>query len=450
MPYTLADLPFFLSLPALLVGSAFFSGSETALFGLSAHQRYQLAQRGGVVGKAVGALLADQSLLLVTLMLGNMVINILFLVVSSMLVLKLEGERVNPLLYAAVSLGPVFALTALGDVLPKVTASVARMYWVGLTAIPLLAVHRIAAPLTRLLNVALIRPLHRLFAPQLGPRELSVGEMEELLRMSQSRGIIGSDEQRLIREVMGLSQIKVRDIMVPRVDILGVDVRGSAQELRGAVRSAKMGAVVAYEGDIDHVVGVIYTRQLMLALRRDPGVKLADLVRNVRFVPEIQRVDQLLEDFRRTGTKLAIAVDEYGGTAGLVSLKNVVERIVGDLDETAVVDESPETTQQITPNAWRVSGRLSIRDWQETFDPQELAPRVVTIGGLVMAMLGRTPKPGDHVQLRNVQVVVEKVERGRIQTVLLHVLPRDESAIDLRRWLSEESSTPERPGGGGG
>src|ERR1041385_3864583 len=165
MPYPLPDLPFFIALPLLLAVAAFFSGSETALFGLTAHQRYQMTRTAGAVGKAFEALLADQSLLLVTLMIGNMVAIILFLVVSSMLVLKLEGHHVNPFLAFALSLVPVFSLILFGEVLPKITASVARPRWVTLTAFPLLAVHRVAAPATRVLNAFVIRPLHRLFAP---------------------------------------------------------------------------------------------------------------------------------------------------------------------------------------------------------------------------------------------------------------------------------------------
>jgi putative hemolysin len=232
--------------------------------------------------------------------------------------------------------------------------------------------------------------------------------------------------------------------MVPRVDLVAIDLGGSAEDLSRLLRESTVGAVVAYEEDIDHVAGVIYVRQFLLARRRNPEVALRSLVRNVRFVQEIQRVDQLLEDFRRTGTKLAIAVDEYGGTAGLVSLKNIVQRIVGEL-EAAAADEEAVETQQITPNAWRVSGRLSVRDWQEAFESEGISPRVATLGGLVVAMLGRVPRPGDQVQLGNVQVVVERVEGGRVKTVLLHVLPRGESEMELRQWLSAESQPGSAP-----
>ena len=164
---------------------------------------------------------------------------------------------------------------------------------------------------------------------------------------------------------------------------------------------------------------------------------LATLVRAVRFVPEIQRVDQLLEEFRRTGTKLAIAVDEYGGTAGLVSLKDVVEQIVGDLDMDQAIGTSPATVpEHLGMGSWRVSGRLSVHDWEEAFGMHDLPPRVSTVGGLVMALLGRVPKPGDRARLANLSLEVERMDGDRVDSVLLRLTGPDGEPL----WKPEAAS----------
>jgi magnesium and cobalt transporter len=170
------------------------------------------------------------------------------------------------------------------------------------------------------------------------------------------------------------------------------------------------------------VLGVIYARQFLLASRLEQNLTLSRLVRQVRFVPEIQRADELLEDFRRSGTNLAIVVDEYGGTAGLITLKDAVERMVGDLD----MDEAPGESQGppaelISPRRWRVNGRLSIHDWAEAFGSASIPPRVSTVGGLVTALLGRVPRPGDTVRVANIELTVERTDRGRVDTVILRL-----------------------------
>ena len=419
---TITDILFLCLLPILLVGSAFFSGSETALFGLTAQQRLTITRSGGIVGRAVGSLLGDPRALLVTLMLGNMTINVLYFVISSALLLGLD-ESVNAAIIALLSLAPLLAIILLGEVLPKLVANTARLQWVRATCVPLLAIHSAVRPLGIALARWVIQPLGRLVAPaENDPGDLSTDELAALLEMSQRRGDIRSDEQQLLRDVLQLSQLKVRDIMIPRVDLVAIDVHQPPHKLRELIAESGLTKFVAYDSDLDHVAGVIYARQFLLAARLEPNLTLERLVRGVRFVPEIQRVDELLEDFRKTGTNLAIAVDEYGGTAGLITIKDIVEQMVGDLD----MDEAPgegggTPAQPLGDGRWRVSGKLSVHDWAEAFGAVSLPPRISTVGGLVTALLGRVGEPGDTAHLANLELTIEKVDGSRVDSVILRL-----------------------------
>jgi len=438
MPYTFADLPFFVSLPVLLAASGFFSGTETAMFSLTAHQRFTFANQRGVVGAAVTQLLDDPRTLLITLMLGNMTINVLYFVVSSALLLKLNPATVNPLWIAAMTVAPLLLIILFGEVLPKMVANTAVVSWVRVTALPLYAVHRVIAPMGVALGRFVVQPLGRLIAPSSAPKpRLSGDELQSLLDMSEQRGVIGTNEQQLLREVLRLSRLKVRDVMVPRVDMVGLDIDAEPEALRRLIDERPLSRYVAYEGDIDRVAGMIFTRQFLLAEQGGEPVTLRRLVRQVRFVPELQRVDQLLEDFRKGGTKFAIAVDEYGGTAGLVSLKDVVEEMVGDLDMDAGPGETPETTaERVRKGVWRVNGRLSVHDWAQAFRGEPVfgeASRVSTVGGLVMTLLGRVPNVGDRVELANVEMEVERMDGERVDSVLLHLHDAAPPPIDAER-----------------
>ncbi|MDH3582624.1 MAG: hemolysin family protein [Phycisphaerae bacterium] len=424
MPYSLADLPLFLALPILLATSAFFSGSETALFGLSAHQRFRLTDAGTLVGRCLIRLLSDQRTLLVTLMMGNMTVNVLYFVICSALLLQLDPTSVHPLLIALGTVAPLLAIIIFGEVLPKLVANLSPGSWVGVAAVPLDAIHRTTRPLGRILGLWVIRPLGRLIAPRPAIGRLSATELRTLLEMSEARGVIGADEQHLLQSVLKLGDLKVRDIMVPQVDLATIDCNDSPEKIQEHIRRHHVNRHLVIDGDIDHVVGVLYTRQFLLAARQAPAPKLDRLVRQVRYVPELQRVDRLLEDFRKTGTKLAVVVDEYGGTAGLVTLKEVVKQMVGelDLDHPDTAQASPPI-ERVADGVWQISGRLSIHDWAQAFAAENMPRRIATVGGLITARLGRVPQEGDRVQLANLELRVEKVVGGRVESVRLQLIP---------------------------
>ncbi len=430
-PYSLADVPFFISLPVLLLTSGFFSGSETALFALSGQGQLRIIRRGGVVAGAVEQLLGDQRMLLITLMFGNMVANVLFFVITSVLLLKLDPTRVNPLIFAGATVAPLLLIILFGEVLPKMIANTARQSWVRVTAVPMLAVHRIITPLRLVLGQFIITPLSRLIEPRHAPPRLSADELESLVRLSQEHGVIDRDEEQVLRGLVQLGRIKVRDAMAPRVDVQWIDTSTPPAEVRRIIRKQRLTKIPVCRGDLDHVVGVIYARQFLLADAQGTLTRVDRLIRNVHFVPEIQRLDQLVTEFRRRGISMAVAVDEYGGTAGLITLKDVLERIVGDLDmDQAPGEGDPPSAEPLNEGAWRVSGRLSVHDWAETFGQRHVPARMSTVGGLIMALLDHAPRVGDRVRLGNVEMQVESMTARRIDTVILRLIVNDAPSED--------------------
>jgi len=319
------------SLPALLGASGFFSGSETALFSLNNHQRLQMRRSGTIAGTIVAQLLDETRTLLITLLLSNMIINVLYFVVTTVLIIHLKHSGTLGAVGAFVSgLMVLVVLIICGEVLPKLVAARAAARWSRLAAAPLLAVHRAMSPLRAVLNALVITPLARLIAPRHKPTQLSGDELETLIHLSQQRGVIDPSEEQLLQQVLELGQLKASDLMTPRVDMQAFDLSGEPAELIALIRRTHFRHIPVYRTDPDHIAGVIYSRQVAL---RPPASAAAieTLTRQVRFVPEQQRADRLLLDMRRTGATFAIVVDEYGGTAGLVTLEDVVEHVVGDI-----------------------------------------------------------------------------------------------------------------------
>ena len=446
----LSVLLMLLLLGGLLVASGFFSGSETALFSLTRHQRVRLQRSPAVVPRAITTLLAETRGLLITLLLGNMTVNVLYFVISSVLLIKAgESPRVGPFALALLTLLPLLTVILLGEVLPKLIASRLPETFCRLIALPMLVVHRLLAPLRIGSSVLFITPLSRLLTPPAPPPELTAQEMETMLQLSQQHGVIDHNEQRVLEQVLELSRLKVRHLMVPRVDIHAVDLDAPPQQLMQLIRQHRLRHIPAYRGDLDNVVGLVYSRQALLVDPQTPE-DLQKLVRGVTFVPELQRADRTLIALRKSGATFAIAVDEYGGTAGIITLEDLVEHLVGDLPG-AYESSGEVAVEPLGANRWRVDADLSVHEWADTFGRHqhiEAARRLSaanTIGGLVMAQLGHVPDPGEAITLGNVRIAVDRKDGHRIETVVIELTATHGETPRHPPAAAGPSSTPPPP-----
>lgn len=416
-----------ISLPLLLGCSAFFSGSETALFSLSRHQRKQFERAESVTGHTITRLLAQTRSLLITLLLGNMVANVLYINIATLMLLQLGRSRdISPIVTAVLNLVPLLALILLGEVVPKMIAARTTARWSQIIALPMWFVHCALAPVRVFFSWLIITPLSRLIAPSQGVPELSPAEMESLLALSEKHGVIDSEEENLLQQVLELGQLKVRDLMTPRVDIQAFDLRDNPDDLLRLIHQTRLRHIPVYDRDLDNLVGLIFSRQLLV---RPPQTRadVRKLIRQVTFVPEQQRADRLLVDLRKSGTALAMVVDEYGGTAGLITIEDIAEQVVGEIPGAYETAAGPRV-QPVGEHRWRVAGDLSVREWIEAFLPGGAGAAtaqmqmVSTVAGLVMAQLGRLPRQGEVIRVGNLQMTVERLERRRIQSVLIELI----------------------------
>jgi putative hemolysin len=408
-----------LLLVILLFGSAFFSGGETALFSLTLHQRDEFARSRHRPQRWAAALIRQPDRLLVTLLLGNMAVNVLFFATGSLLALKVAGVYGGGLA-AVAGFAPLLAIILFGEVLPKVAALSRPGVVATLVAGPIRVLTTVLTPVRVVLERLCIRPALRILAPQ--PRiegddgPITHEQLQLLFQHSAHRGIIDVSTRTLLHEVVELHDIKVREVMVPRVDMVAFDLAGTRDALIAELRRSHLKRMPVYRGDFDHIVGIVHSRDVLL----NPDQPVEQLVRPILFVPELATLERLLEQLRVGGRQLAIAVDEYGGAAGLVTLEDVVEEIVGELHDPN--DKADEPYRRISDDEYRVRGDLSIRDWSELFGHRIGTPRADTLAGLVAAELGRVPVKGDRVCVRNLELTVEAMRRRRVEWVHLRRL----------------------------
>lgn len=218
--------------------------------------------------------------------------------------------------------------------------------------------------------------------------------------------------------VFALSDMTVAEVMTPRIDIVGVDVADSREEVVSTLSRAEHARLPVFEGQPDAVAGVVYAKDMLAHLDDDsrPAAWTA-LIRPVPFVPEGKTLDRQLRDFQRGPSHLAVVVDEFGGTAGLITLEDILEQVVGEIHDEYDVDEV-EPIVTVEPDTFRLQGGVALTELEGLFHQDLGHEDVSTVGGLVLAQLGRVPRAGDEVRVGDVELVVEQVSRRRVRRVL--------------------------------
>lgn len=401
----------------LVFCSGFFSGSETAFFNLSPRQRRLLRESGHRLQIMVGTLLQRPGHLLNGLLFGNMVVNVLYFSLSSVLTMTVKSQA--GLTAAAVAAFLSFILLVLfGEILPKSFAYASSRSMSLIAAGPAFLWLKVFAPFQFAFKTFILEPVLRIsLGSARTPRPLSIREFRSLIQTTRRQGLISSDENRLLTEVIELGFLKVRHVMRPRVDMIACSASQSPEEVTELLLAKGLTKLPVYEREIDNIIGMVYFRRLLL----EGDAPLKELVDDVHFVPEQKTVESLLEFFRRSRSDTAVVVDEYGGIAGLVRLEDIAEELFGQIEP----EQTPEAIEQTGPFEYRMAGSLPIHDWAESFGIDVNETRICTVGGLVTAMLGRIPKPGDKTTLENLKFTVEKVRMHRIDTLILTLEPID-------------------------
>ena len=399
----------------LLVLSGFFSASETVLFSLAESDRAVVRRRNPRVGRFIDTLLSQPRMLLITVLLGNMTVNTLYFVVGSVLSMRLADS-----LWAATlcGVGTVLVIIVFGEVIPKILGSSLRDRAVIFVAPILLAIHRGIGPLRGIIDAVIIAPLSRLTAPSARPRDLNQDELAAMLDLSASEGVIDDLEQSLLHEVVRMRGLRVADVMTPRVSMASVTIQSDRREIEHLAERTHLSEIPVRSESAGTVRELCSVRSYLLD-ERGPETPLADHVHPARFVPELSTLEHLLDHFRRTRTSTAVVIDEWGGTAGVVTIEDLVEELVGDI--VGLGEEAIPPPESLEDGSWRVSGAMRLDEWSAHFGEGVLPERVRTVGGLFMNLLGREAREGDEITLGNLRCTVESCDGGRIRAALVRV-----------------------------
>lgn len=398
----------------LLGCSAFFSGSETAFFHLPKGLVKQFSQSELRIERLVSELLSNPNRLLTALLFGNMLVNVLYFAMTSMLSIQI-GRSSGPLLGTFTATTAFALLVLIGEMLPKSLAYANTKTFSLIAAPACYMLIRVLGPLLGALDFFLILPVINLFVKKGKKTEFSVNQLKLLLESTKRQGLITSDESQLLTEILKFSFLKVRHVMQPRVEMPACPLSMPVEKVKKKMLDGKIIKMPVYTTSIDSMAGYVHLRDIFLY----PNRPLAEMVQNVDYVPEQKTVESLIDFFRRTKTDMAVVVDEYGGVAGRVDLEDIIEHLLGAQEESSEY----EPIEQIGPMKYRLQANLSMHDWMETFGIEARQERQTTIGGFVIALLGKIPKEGDEVSFQNIKFTIETIRHNRIGTIILSLQP---------------------------
>jgi putative hemolysin len=390
--------------------SFFFALAETALFSLSQWQVRQLAERRPGAGKIVAQLLERPQDLLATLALGHTFANAAMLAVALRMVFAARWTL-------ALTMFALLVLALIGcELLPKTLAVRRPERWALRVAWLLFVFEIITKPLHRLaqgLNTAVLKFVAPQADPAAGTGVLTDAEYQELLDLAYRQGTLEESEKEIILQIISLDQRTARDVMRPRAGMAGISDDTPLEEMIAAAKKFQHRRLPIYDETPDTIVGILNTRALLL----DPKIDLADAIEFPSFVPETMNLLQLFKSLQKQQRGLAIVLDEFGGTAGLVTMEDILAQLVGTIR--AGTPAEGLVMEKLAPDRWRVNGTMRLEDFRREFPALGDVDEVETMGGLLAHLLGVVPTTGESAVFRGLQLTAEAADERRVRKLIV-------------------------------
>lgn len=415
-----------LAIGVLLVCSAAMSASEVALFSLSPTQLRDVQERGGTSGQRVMDLLAKPRRLLATILIANNFVNVAIIILSTVAVADLVHLDRLPayMVFAIQVIAVTFLLLLIGEVIPKVYATSQPVRVAQFMSGPLITMRWLFRPISE----ALVRSttfIEKRYRKRTG-QNISVDSLGHALDLTQDAST-SDEEQRILRGIVKFGNFEVRQVMRPRTEMIAFDKEIDFKALLAAIVESGFSRVPIYEETPDRMIGVLYIKDVLPHLDRTE-FDWHTLLRDPYFVPESKKLDDLLKEFQSEKVHLAVVVDEYGGTSGIVTLEDVIEEIVGDI--TDEYDDENLFYSKLDDHTWVFEGKTALPDVYRVMDIDGEVFEAHkgdsgTLGGFVLELTGRIPKKGERVEFRNFTFVVEGSDNKRVRRV--KVIQRDEA-----------------------
>ena len=402
----------------LLLCSALITGSEVAFFSLNPNnwQEKDIDKRQKVIKK----LLHRPNYLLATILITNNFVNVAIIILSSYITASLFNFNSFPIMEFIIQVVVVtFLLLLLGEVIPKVFANQNALAFASLMSTPINILSKLFNPVSSVL-VATTSVIEKRF--QNKGYQISVDELSTALDLAGENDT-NEEEKRILRSIVEFGNIDVKEIMKSRVDVVAIEEQTSFKKVKELVISSGYSRIPVYKENFDTILGVLYIKDMLLHIKKEK-FDWTNLVRNPFFVPESKMIDDLLKEFQEKKIHLAVVVDEYGGTSGIVTLEDIIEEIVGEINDE--FDDDGIMYSKLDNNNYIFEGKISLNDVLKTVDGEidyfdEVKGDADTLAGLILELKGNIPEKGEVLVYKPYTFTIESVDQRRVKRVKLSI-----------------------------
>jgi gliding motility-associated protein GldE len=392
------------------------AASEVALFSLTTKNLSDLAQKNSSKASLISQLLAKPKKTLATILVANNFLHISIVILFSFSLDEVFSTIASPILKFIVEVILVtFLILLFGEVLPKIYASRNNVKFASFIIYPLLFLDKVLSPISLPMRAFTI-----FIQEKLGKQKtnFSVDQLSQALELTSTEDTT-HEEQKLLEGIVSFGNTDTKQVMSPRIDVFGLEIEETFVEIFPKIIEKGYSRIPVYEDNIDHIVGVLFVKDLIPHINKKE-FDWKTLLREPFFVPENKKLDDLLKDFQSMKSHLAIVVDEYGGTSGLVSLEDVIEEIVGDISDE--FDDENINYSQIDDKNYLFEGKINLKDFYRIIDVDEdlfeiRKGEAETLAGFILEILGNFPKKGQKIPFENCLFTIEVVDKKRVKQI---------------------------------
>ncbi len=400
----------------LVCGSAFFSASETALTSLNKIKLRNMVEENVKNADKIQKLIDDPNRLLSSILIGNNLVNNAAASLTTMIAVSLLGGQSG---VGAATMIITIIILIFGEITPKTLASQnAEKVSIGVAKI-ISGVVIISTPVVKVMNL-ITNGLIRILGGDTSGKTPTIteAELKTMVNVSHEEGVLEVDERRMINNVFDFGDSKAKDVMTPRTDMICVEDNITYDEIVSIFKEERFSRLPVYHESVDNIVGILYVKDIIFI--DVEHFKTTDYMREPFFTYESKPISELFSEMRNNRIPAAIVLDEYGGTSGLVTLEDMVEEIVGDIADE--YDEQEQEIEVIKEDEFVVDGSTRLEDVNEMIGLHLESEDFDTIGGYVIGILGSLPDGGEEVEENGIKIVVEEVDKNRIEKLRIYTI----------------------------
>ncbi len=400
----------------LLIGSGFFSASETALMSLSKIRIRHMQEEGVKGAKLVSSLTEDPNKLLSSILIGNNVVNIAATSISTSLFLELLGAN-----GVAVATAVMTVLVLIfGEITPKTIAANSSEKVAVAVSKPIQLIIFILKPVVWVFNIV-TGVIFKLFGVDNKTNQpyITEEELKTMVNVGHEEGVLEIEEREIINNVFEFGDMQAKEAMIQRLDIIGIDVNESYENIIKTFRNEQFSRIPVYNESMDDIIGILNIKDIIFLSEEEiSNFDIKKYLREPFFTYEFKKISQLLEEMKVSKSQMAIVLDEYGATSGLVTIEDLIEVIVGDIEDE--YDDEVEEIQVIKEDEYIVEGSTKISDVNELIGINLESEEFDSIGGYIIGHLKRFPEQNEVIEVDSIKVCIESLDKNRIKKIRIY------------------------------